>query len=96
MLQSKGYTRVRALLGGWNAWVQSGGETEEKGTAKPEPATETRQAPAPNPPGDFTAKPPAGVTAPKVEGTATGTATPPVKKKPTRKRRRHRSLPRRA
>jgi 3-mercaptopyruvate sulfurtransferase SseA len=35
MLEEKGYKNVRALKGGWEAWIQAGGAVEPKQPSKP-------------------------------------------------------------
>jgi 3-mercaptopyruvate sulfurtransferase SseA len=71
---------VRALLGGWNAWLESRGAVEE--AVMPTPETS----------GDLKGNPPAAGTAPKTQDTP-GATTAPAKKttKSRTKRRRTRT-----
>jgi 3-mercaptopyruvate sulfurtransferase SseA len=39
ILLQNGFARVRALKGGWNAWVNSGGDVEPKDTGDKRPQT---------------------------------------------------------
>lgn len=82
MLQAKGYTRVRALLGGWNAWLEARGAVEEAGLTK---APETQEAPRAAPPdssGALKLNPPADAAAPKAQD------APPKKTTRSRTKRR--------
>lgn len=83
-------------MGGWEAWLNAGGEVEEAGAATNRDDTqETQRVASPNPSANFEGKPPDGGASPSVRGTpgtAKGTAsgTAPVKKstKSRTKRRR--------
>jgi len=82
ILQGKGYTRVRALLGGWNAWLEARGAVEEAGMSKAPEAQETPRAAPPDSSGDLKANPPTDGTAPKA------TAAPAKKTTKSRAKRR--------
>ena len=86
---------MRALLGGWNAWLEARGAVEEAGMTK---TPETQREASPNPSPDFVGQPPAGGKAPGVKGTpgtASGaTSAPAPAKKATTKSRTKRRRPR--
>ncbi len=67
ILQAKGYTRVRALLGGWNAWLEARGAVEEAGMTRPPETQETPGAVPPNSSGDLKGNSPADGAAPKAQ-----------------------------
>lgn len=86
---------MRALLGGWEAWLRSGGEVEEAGAmTKKADEQETQRVASPNPSADFKGKPPDGSASPSVRGTpgtaqgATGAGTPVKKAQKSRTKRR--------
>ncbi len=77
---SKGYTQVHALLGGWNAWVNSGGATEPVAEAAPAPAPPPTPTQTPTP---VAAKQPAAtITQRKTMTRRTTRRTRPRSKRP--------------
>lgn len=99
-MNEKGY-KARALLGGWAAWVAANGETEPVTEATGMPTQNTNATPppqeqhviaSPNPTIDDS-KTTVTVEPGKVSGTkvrpTNSTTAAPLKKKPTRHKRRH-------
>lgn len=77
---------MRALLGGWNAWLEARGAVEEAGMTKAPETQEAPRAAPPDSPGDLKGNPP-------TEGAAPNAQEAPAKKttKSRAKRRRART-----